>query len=80
MVPKQSHYERCPALGLWSNSLCVPWTKKFGVPCSTVMVAWNYWSFWCDVKWACSPRIFRYKWLHTRFVWVDYIVIVFRFF
>jgi len=31
---KQSHYIRCPALGLLSNSLCGPRTKKFGDPWS----------------------------------------------
>ena len=29
---KQSHFVRCPALGLLSNSLCGPRTKKFGDP------------------------------------------------
>jgi len=32
LVPKQPRYERCPALELLSNSLCVPRTKKFGDP------------------------------------------------
>ena len=31
---KQSHFVRCPALGLLSNSLCDPRTIKFGDPCS----------------------------------------------
>ena len=30
----QSHFVRCPALGLLSNSLCGPRKKKFGDPCS----------------------------------------------
>jgi len=31
-IPKQSHYVRCRSLGLLCNSLCGPWTKKFGDP------------------------------------------------
>ena len=31
---KQSHFVRCPALGLLSNSLCGLRTKKFGDPWS----------------------------------------------
>ena len=35
---KQSHFVRCPALGLLSNSLCGLRTKKFGDPCSSAIV------------------------------------------
>jgi len=38
IVPKQSHYVRCPALELLHNSLCDPRTKKLETPAPTSML------------------------------------------
>ena len=50
---KQSHFVRCLALGLLSNSLCGPWTKKFGDPCPRAIVFSRaekfFRKFWVDL-------------------------------